>query len=173
MLAWALQELSACSMISEVFVVVGAHADAVGPHAVASGARAVSCEDWARGMTASLRCAVAEAKASAAPALLVCAVDQPAATRAHFTRLIEHFRAGATVVASSYENVLGIPALFSSVHFAELASLTDDARGKDVVERHRNDSRFASEPLALGMLDVDTPGDLEQAKLAFGREIST
>lgn len=143
-----------------VMVVVGAHAERLTPHVRAQGAHVVWCPEWRGGMVASLQAAVREAAARGASALLVSAVDQPAATRVHFAAMCARHRAGASLVASGYDGAMGIPVLFGAAHFSELAALPEGARGKDVLSAHRNRSYAAVIPLPDGGLDVDTPADL-------------
>ena len=165
-----LTELRAESSLSEVAVVVGANAEALEHVVSEQGARVHRFSEWERGMTASLREGVALAQGLGASAVLVCTLDQPAANRVHFARMIARRRAGASLVASRYEGALGIPVLFDRLHFAEISALPDAARGKDVVLAHAASERFAAVALEGGGLDVDTPEDLGRVTRAFPEE---
>jgi CTP:molybdopterin cytidylyltransferase MocA len=170
LLAHVLTELLAESSIREVAVVVGAHADALDHVVREHGAHVHRFTEWERGMTASLREGVALAERLGASAALVCSLDQPAANRVHFARMIARRRAGASLVASRYEGALGIPVLFDGLHFAEISALSDTARGKDVVLAHARREHFADVVLDGGGLDVDTPEDLGRVTRALPEE---
>lgn len=162
LLGHAVRELRGVPGVADVSVVVGARADAVAREASALGARVVVHPEWARGMTSTLRAAVVDAKNLGASGLLVCAVDQPTATRGHFARMVSAFRDRSSLVASAYAGTLGIPALFGRDHFDEVLRLADEERGKDLLERHASRG-LRVVPLEGGDRDVDTRADLASA----------
>lgn len=166
LLARAVGALRATDGIAEVAVVVGARADRVGDAARSLGARVVENARWEIGMTSSLRVAVDDAIAGGAEALVVVAVDQPALNGAHLSALVAEHRKGHPIVASAYQQTIGIPAIFDRSMFAELARLPDDGRGKDVL--HRNRDRVVSVAFAGGESDVDTRDDLTRHATALG-----
>jgi len=94
-----------------------------------------------------------------ATVLLVC--DQPAVDARVIQRLIALGEtSGKTIVASSYADTLGVPALFSRSVFQELLSLGDKAGAKSVVLR--NGERVASLSFPEGRIDIDTWEDWEK-----------
>lgn len=165
-----LGELRAESSLAEIAVVVGAHADGLEHVMPKNGVRVHRFAEWERGMTASLREGVTLADRLGATAALVCTLDQPAAGRVHFARMVARHRAGASLVASRYEGALGIPVLFDRLHFAEISALSDEARGKDVVLAHAGREHFADVALEGGSLDVDTPEDLSRVVRSLAEE---
>ena len=91
--------------------------------------------------------------------LLVC--DQPAVDARVIQRLIAlHETTGKNIVASSYADTLGVPALFSRSVFQELLSLGDKAGAKSIVLR--NCERVASFSFPAGQIDIDTWEDWEK-----------
>ncbi len=163
LLGHAVGALRGVAGVSDVSVVVGARADAVAAVASSLGARVVVHREWACGMTSTLRAAVADAKTLGASALIVCTVDQTAATRGHFARMVSAYRDRSSLVASGYAGTLGIPALFGSDHFDEVLRLTDEERGKDMLERHERSGVLRVVPLEGGERDIDTRADLAAA----------
>jgi molybdenum cofactor cytidylyltransferase len=94
-----------------------------------------------------------------ASVLLVC--DQPAVDARLIQRLIAlRETTGKTIVASSYADTLGVPALFSRSVFQELLSLDDKAGAKSIVLRSRE--RVALLPFPGGEIDIDTWEDWEK-----------
>jgi molybdenum cofactor cytidylyltransferase len=97
--------------------------------------------------------------------LLVC--DQPAVDARVIQRLIAlRETSGKSIVASSYADTLGVPALFTRSIFEELLSLGDKAGAKSIVLRSRE--RVASLSFPEGEIDIDTWEDWE--KLDHGNQ---
>jgi molybdenum cofactor cytidylyltransferase len=69
---------------------------------------------------------------------------------------------GKSIVASSYADTLGVPALFARSIFEELLSLNDKAGAKSIVLRSRE--LVASLPFPEGEIDIDTWEDWENLK---------
>ena len=67
---------------------------------------------------------------------------------------------GKTIVASSYADTVGVPALFSRSVFQELLSLDDKAGAKSIVLRNRE--RVGSLSFPKGRIDIDTWQDWEK-----------
>lgn len=89
--------------VEDVVVVLGAHPVAV------EGARAVTCEDWARGPGASLRAGLRALPPDAEAAVVVLA-DGPLLSPSAVERVVGVWRSGAgAVVAASYGGVRGHP----------------------------------------------------------------
>ena len=110
------------------------------------------------GIASSVRAGVgAVASISAAVVLMTC--DQPAVTAAHLRRLAEH--GGEAAVASRYGGRCGVPAWFSARLFAELLALRGDQGARDLLQH------APTVELPGGELDIDTPGDLDAAKMRF------
>jgi molybdenum cofactor cytidylyltransferase len=142
-----------------VIVVVGETADAlktVPPVAVVQNA------EWKNGLGTSIRHGLEELGESVeAVVLLTC--DQPFVDAAIIRTLIaERERTGKAIVASSYANTLGVPALFDRSVFGELRALPDRSGAKSIIETRREET--ASIPFEQGAIDIDTPEDFERLK---------
>ena len=128
-----------------------------------AGVMIVQNHQWERGIGSSIRCGI-EALINSSPdveasVLLVC--DQPAVDARLIQRLIAlRETTGKTIVASSYADTLGVPALFTRSVFQELLSLDDKAGAKSIVLRNRE--RVASLSFPEGEIDIDTWEDWEK-----------
>jgi molybdenum cofactor cytidylyltransferase len=129
----------------------------------------VQNKQWQRGIGSSIRCGIQELINSSpdiqAGVLLVC--DQPAVN----ARVIEQLVAlrettEKSIVASSYADTLGVPALFARSIFEELLSLDDQAGAKSIVLR--SSDRVASFPFPEGQIDIDTREDWNRASALLG-----
>jgi CTP:molybdopterin cytidylyltransferase MocA len=63
------------------------------------------------------------------------------------------------IIASSYANTLGVPALFARSFFCELLSLGDRAGAKSIILRNRE--RVVQVPFPEGKIDIDSWSDYE------------
>jgi molybdenum cofactor cytidylyltransferase len=113
--------------------------------------------NWQRGIGSSIRSGVQALKDHAPDIkgtfLLAC--DQPAVN----ARLIEgmiamHLATKKDIVASSYADTVGIPALFDRSLFEDLLSLGDEAGAKSIILQ--NDERVAQFAFSEGAIDIDT-----------------
>lgn len=96
-------------------------------------------------------------------AVVLLACDQPFVEANTIRNLIElRKKTKQGIVASSYANTLGVPALFSRSFFQELLSLRDEAGAKSIILRNRK--RVVEFPFPEGAIDVDTRDDWEKVK---------
>jgi molybdenum cofactor cytidylyltransferase len=126
----------------------------------AAGPRVVENAEWQRGMGTSIRRGLELLpKAVQAAVLLTC--DQPFLDAAIVRQLIAAREdTGKPIVASSYANTLGVPALFDWSCFDALLALPDSAGAKALIFSRR--AEVASIPFARGEIDIDTPEDWER-----------
>jgi CTP:molybdopterin cytidylyltransferase MocA len=121
----------------EVYVVVGADADAVRA-AVPKTAHAVEAPDWAEGMGASLRAgliSLADAEPSA-DAAVVLLVDTPG-VGPEVVRLIVGHAAADSLVRATYDRSPGHPVLIGRDHWdGVIASAGGDRGARDYLMRH-------------------------------------
>ena len=145
----------AVSQVATTVLVAGHDAERV--MRAAGAPYAVINERYAEGIGTSVAVA-ARAIGGSADALLLCLADQPWIPADHYRELATAWEGvPGRVVASSYRDTLGVPALFDSAVFPELAALEGD-RGAKAVIAARQDSVVAL-PLTA-YRDVDTPDDL-------------
>ncbi len=151
-----------------VVVVLGAHADEL--RGEAAGAHVAFNEEWAEGMSSSIRCglrALETATSGPADAALLMLCDQPFVTSAVINRLLEAYEeTRPPLVASRYEargeSTFGVPALFSRELFRELMELRGAEGAKRVIRQHSSEALVVAAPEAA--FDVDTPEDYRALK---------
>jgi molybdenum cofactor cytidylyltransferase len=118
---------------------------------------------WSRGLGTSIRCGLQYLIASAPEldAVVLLACDQPFVEAEIVAALVAKQAAtGKAIVASSYANTLGIPALFDRSCFDALLSLPDDSGAKTLIESRPDE--VAQIEFEKGAIDIDTPADLER-----------
>ena len=146
-----------------VVVVTGAHAAQSRGELRGLDVLEVVNDLWETGMASSVRAGVGglvgAAPEAGAAVLMLC--DQPHVTAEVVRGLVAAYRAtGSAVVASAYGGGFGVPALFDSTLFAELARLEGAAGAKQVIDRHAAEARLI--PFRGGEADVDTPEDFSR-----------
>ena len=145
------------SRCDAVFVVVGAHAEAVEQALAGLAVETLRNEAWRSGMASSIACGVAAAR-DRFEAVLVCLADQPRVGAADLDALIARFAAGSEIAACHYHGASGVPALFAARHFSALSRLEGDRGARSLLQQHVDD--VALVPCPHASVDVDTPEDL-------------
>ncbi len=164
LLNWVI--LNAVSSKLQTTVVLGAHADEISKSIsiAEKTARIVINENWEAGMGSSiatgLTFAIKNNPDLEGIIFLLC--DQPLVTSATIEKLIMAQKAsGSNIVASEYEDSLGVPALFTRKLFPELIVLDGHKGAKSVIDKHENAGIvrvFAPE----NAFDIDTQEDLKR-----------
>jgi molybdenum cofactor cytidylyltransferase len=144
-----------------VLVVVGAQAELIGTAVPADSATVVMNEEWEQGIASSIHAGV-KAIDGVARGVLILACDQPRLSAEHLRGLIEIFavQGEATIVASTYAGVRGIPAVFPREVFADLLALSGDKGARSLLMHPP--CPLITLPFEGGEVDIDLPGDLTQ-----------
>jgi len=148
---------------SPVIVVTGAHAEPSRAELNGLQVREVFNPQWQTGIASSIRTGLdgllAANPNAAAAVFLLC--DQPRVTADVISGLIAAHRGSQRpVIASSYGESFGVPALFGRSLFAQLVRLEGIAGAKHVIEENASDAQFL--PFPDGEVDVDTPNDFSR-----------
>ena len=142
-----------------VVVVLGANAALIAP--VLDGLASVNTvvnEDWSNGLASSLvRGLSAVLEEAACDAVLVTLADQPLVDAAALRRLMAAFGGERRIVASAYDDTMGVPAVFAREHVADLMRLTGDAGAGAWLRSRANEVTCV--PLDVAAVDIDTPSD--------------
>ena len=150
--------------VGGVVVVLGANAEAIAPAlADVPSVTLVVNPAWERGLASSL--AVGVSTVSADPfcdAVLVTLADQPLVDAHALQRLVTSFDNDHRILASAYEDTIGVPAVFGREHFGELMRLTGDHGAGSWLRRRANG--VTSVPLSSASLDIDSPSDLTRLR---------
>ena len=142
-----------------VIVVTGAHADLSRRELKGLDVREVLNTSWETGMASSVRAGVEGIADADAVVLLLC--DQPHVTSEVISDLVAAYRAtGKPIIASTYGETFGVPALFSHKLFPELIQLEGTSGAKEVIKRHREEAHFL--PFQDGNVDIDTVDDFSR-----------
>jgi molybdenum cofactor cytidylyltransferase len=116
--------------------------------------------EWRRGVGTSIRRGL-EQLPNFVEAAVLLACDQPYLDASIVSQLIAALaETGKPIVASSYADTLGVPALFDRSCFDDLLALPDDSGAKSLIAARPND--IAAIPFEKGAIDIDTPADFQR-----------
>lgn len=122
---------------ARVTVVLGAAADEARPLLDGLGVDVVVADDWADGMSASLRAGLAALEGSDADAALVTLVDLPDVTAAVTARVVDLGVDRGVLVRAAYDGEPGHPVLLGRDHWAGVAATAEGDRGaRDYLADH-------------------------------------
>ncbi|MEM8938352.1 MAG: nucleotidyltransferase family protein [Bacteroidota bacterium] len=120
-------------------------------------------QHWKEGMASSIRLAVEVGLKKELDGLLILLSDQPYIDLELLNNLIGFYKPKKELImASEYNNVLGVPALFDRHYFRELMELTGDSGAKRLINAYRE--KVKEVKFEKGLIDIDTPTDLDQLK---------
>ena len=121
-------------------------------------------ENWEEGMASSMQTGLRFLIEKEHPdQVILMLVDQPFVDADLLNSLIlEKEKSGKGIVACSYSDTLGVPAIFDRAYFDEMLSLKGSEGAKKVIMKNRAEVFAVDFP--LGAMDLDTEGDLERLK---------
>jgi molybdenum cofactor cytidylyltransferase len=166
LLEWQNQSLlehaiqNARALLNErVIVVLGAHAELIQTAIDLDAVTAIDIPDWQEGVASSIKAGVQALPASAAAALfLLC--DQPLINTTHIQTLLNGWQnEPSRIVASQYNQSVGVPALFPAEFFGLLLELKGDQGAKRLLLEF-GDSVLKI-PLPEAGFDIDTSNDFD------------
>lgn len=145
-------------------VVLGANAGIIKPSISNLPVQIVENKNWAEGMGSSVTCGINailyQQPETEAVILLVC--DQYRLNKSIIEKLIEKWKyTDKGIIASTYEQNFGVPALFSKKLFPELIALNGKRGAKKIIKAYLTQTAFVS--FENGRYDLDTPEDLNTA----------
>ena len=145
------------SQASPILVVLGSGKDAIKKELEQKQVFILENSSWESGMASSISCGITNlqelAPESEAAILMVC--DQPFVDAKLLNNLItKHKDTRQSIVASSYANTLGTPALFHQSLFSELLVLEGESGAKSLIKKYSLQTGFVS--FDQGSIDIDT-----------------
>lgn len=150
------------SKVGEVIVVLGAGAAALRREIKQVKVRIIENALYKEGMSTSLKTGL-QAVSPRAQAVIVLLADQPLVSHSTIDALIDKYlESGSLIVAPVYGGKRGNPVLFDRSLISELAAVTGDKGGREIIKRHPD--HMATVPFESTLIgsDIDTWDDLNQ-----------
>jgi molybdenum cofactor cytidylyltransferase len=144
--------------LDRVAVVLGAHADAVRKGVPLHGAEPILCDEWAKGMGASLRAGTAAL--DGCDAVVIALGDQPRLSAEAVARVVAQRGRDEQAVRATYNGIPGHPVLLERDVLARVDTLRGDAGARDLL--HGIPLREVPCDGLGSPADVDTPAALAE-----------
>ena len=164
-----LLELSALaaleSGVERIIVVLGANASAHKKAIESLPFDFVINDAWTKGMGNSLKKGLNHLLSlnQRTEAVLIMVCDQPYLTGSHLINLITTYKKNrAELVVSTYNQTIGVPALFSRSIFDQLLELEDAQGARKIIQHY--EGNIEKVPFEHGEIDIDTPEDLQNIR---------
>jgi len=164
-------QIALSSICKQIAVVLGANADQILPYVQQQDVLIVQNKDWKEGMASSIRCGLSaltnQFPSLAGAIFMVC--DQPFVSVSLINDLVDKKKStGKSIIACTYKETMGTPALFSSMHFPELMQLQGQDGAKKILWQHAGELETISFP--MGYIDIDTMQDYQNLGSLAGGE---
>jgi len=156
------------SNADDIFVVLGSNYGLISEEINEHDITIVNNKNWALGMGTSIAEAMEIIKNNSKKyrAVLILLVDQPLIDVKYINILIDSF-VGNNIIASGYQNRVGVPAIFDHKYFNELKKLNGDIGARKLILEHINDVKIIN---GLDKLkDIDTIESYGQLYQKFGK----
>ncbi|MCY7375292.1 MAG: nucleotidyltransferase family protein [Pyrinomonadaceae bacterium] len=158
----------ALQVSGKVVVTLGAQSEMLRKEIVDLSVEIVENKDWEAGMGGSVKIGLEKLLATNRDlrGVIIMVCDQPFVNGDLLKKIVAKYEAtNSPIVASQYENTLGVPALFSAKLFAELLALEHFQGAKQLIKKHLTETVSVSFP--GGAFDIDTPRDYENLLKKF------
>lgn len=149
--------------LKNIVVVLGSNAEAHRELVEHLPIQIITNHDWERGMGNSLKKGITHLLQSSSPleAVIIMVCDQPLLTSEHLKKLVEKLHEKRNqIIASQYNDTLGVPALFDQSLFHELLNCGDDQGAKKIIQQHKDLVKAVD--FQGGEIDLDTLEDYNQ-----------
>ncbi len=146
-------------------VVLGANAELILPELTPFQITVVTNRNWNTGMAGSIQCGLKASLEvdSKLDAILLMVGDQPALSAASLKQIVTAFcQNQGEIIAASYPDGAGTPALFAQSYFADLFALKGESGAKSLLQKNIN--RVVALPLPNVNDDLDTPADVARLR---------
>lgn len=144
---------------AEVVVILGSNHAMISEETILNGTTVLVNHRWQTGMASSIQAGIGHFHANnkiESALLMLC--DQPHVDQVLLKELVKKQQnSDCTIVASSYGNTLGVPAVFSREMFPALLSLQGQEGARKLIAS--NKETLKSVPFQKGYVDIDTSSD--------------
>jgi molybdenum cofactor cytidylyltransferase len=155
-------EQALSSRCCPIIVVLGSQAEHIKLNINSYPIFIVKNPNWEQGMSASIQTGIKQLQhiQPDSKGVVITLCDQPFISSQIIDKLVETYQQTQySIVVSEYNNILGVPALFSNTLFRELMNLDTKTGAKSLIHKYSNERSIV--PFPLGIFDIDTPQDYE------------
>ena len=154
-------DIATASICSPVIVVLGAYADDIIAGIQQAPITIVYNPNWAEGMASSIKTGITELqKTDGINAAVIMPCDQPFVNTNLINKLVKQQQSGKGIIACSYSQTVGVPAVFGRQYFATLQNLQGRQGAKQLFSKFAHDLSVIDFP--SGATDIDIPDDYQK-----------
>ena len=155
-------DVATASVCSPVIGVLGAYADDIIAGIQQGLITIVYNPNWAEGMASSIKTGITELqKTDGINAAVIMLCDQPFVNTGLINKLVkQHQQSGKGIIACSYSQTVGVPAVFSRQYFATLQNMQGRQGAKQLCSKFTHDLSVIDFP--SGATDIDIPDDYQK-----------
>jgi molybdenum cofactor cytidylyltransferase len=146
-----------------VFVVLGAHAESIEAQLKDHEVTVVINDQWQEGMASSIRFGISSIlkNDSLIDGIMIVVCDQPYLEASLVQSMIRLQRESLkSIVACSYEGIVGTPVLFHKNMFEKLLALEGDTGARKIIKNNPDEVAILS--FEKGIVDIDTIEDYQK-----------
>lgn len=154
------------SKANDVFVILGANHKTIGQSIIDARISVLVNDEWNLGMGNTISFGVRHIQELEYNGILLMLVDQPLIDTAYLDKLIIGFEESTkSIIASSYYQGAGVPAVFDKSYYDELTALVGDKGAKQLILKHQEETEVIDSGNLL--VDIDTDEMYKKAKSTF------
>ncbi len=148
-----------------IIVVLGANAELIQSRLDKSDVTIETNNDWQSGISSSIQAGI-KALPDDTEAVMILLCDQPLLEKSSLKKLISLWQQQRnSIVASEYQDTVGVPAIFPAAFFSQLEALQGDKGAKQLLISMKKRLLTVSVPEAS--MDIDTQNDFNNLKMQF------
>jgi molybdenum cofactor cytidylyltransferase len=147
-----------------VVVVLGSNAEIIKEKVNTLPIHLLINDDWEEGMASSIRCGLLYLLKEKKPdAVIVMVADQPFVSSSLLDEMVRKYETSKKpIVACSYKDTIGVPALFDQLFFNNLMELKGQSGAKKIINVNLDSTETV--PFPMGYIDIDTQEDYDHFK---------
>jgi molybdenum cofactor cytidylyltransferase len=156
-------ETAIAAQCSPIVIVLGARIELIQHEVSDLPVQVVENPEWQTGMGSSIRIGIQALidRTTVVNGAILLLCDQPFLLPSLIRQLkSRYWSTQPSIVASTYQNTVGVPALFHAALFPELMQLNQLEGAKKVIQRHRH--AVVTVDFPEGAIDIDTPQDYQR-----------
>lgn len=153
---------------NNIFCVLGANAKKIQDEISTKNIKFIENKNFEKGLSSSIVSGINHFKNEnlTLDGVLILLADQPAIDSNYLKTMIHLFKKEKQkIIASSYRNKKGVPAIFPRKYFSDLLMIKGDKGAKQFLKTHQND--IITPKVKTNLIDIDTKEDLDFFKNQF------
>ncbi len=159
LLEWSIKQAQK-SLVKNVFCVLGAHKEIIEKQLATNTVDLIYNPNYKKGLSTSIVSGIKVIQEKGFDKALIMLADQPSITPTYLNELILNAKNNPTqIIASRYQNTIGVPAVFPKKYFNDLLNLKGDKGAKNFLLQHNNNVIKVNS--SQNLLDIDTPKDYQ------------